>query len=114
MERRQVEMQKRLRELQAELEIAELKLQKHFEKQLMQMQIDEADRSIRATSICLSLMSITLEEDKNSDIKSWLGQGVGHFDKCFSQPKESSREEENKYESCNSSQKFQTSDHKNL
>ena len=59
-------------------------------------------------------MSLTLEEDKNSDIKSWLDQGVEDFDTCFSQPKESSREVGNKGESSKPSQKFQTFDHKNL
>ena len=37
-----------------------------------------------------------LDEDKNSDIKSWLEQSDENFDKFFSQPKESSREVENK------------------
>ena len=80
----------------------------------MQLQIEEAEGSICASSICPSLMSLSLEEDKNSDIKSWLDQGVEDFDKCFSQPKDSSREVENKGESSKPSQKFQTFDHKNL
>ena len=109
--RREMEMEKKLRELQAESEIAELKRKKAFERQQMQLQIEEAEGSIRASSICPSLMSLTLEEDKNSDIKSWLDQGVEDLDKCFSQPKESSREVENKVES---SKPPQTFDHKNL
>ena len=69
MERREVEMQKRLQELQAESEIAELRSKKAFEKHQLRLQIEEAEGSIRASSICPSLMSLTLEEDKNSDIK---------------------------------------------
>ena len=109
MERREVEMQKRLQELQAESDIAELRSKKAFEKHQLRLQIEEAEGSIRASSICPSLMSLTLEEDKNSDIKSWLDQGVEDLDKCFSQPKESSREVENKGES---SKPPQTFDHK--
>ena len=56
-------------------------------------------------------MSLILEEDKNSDIKSWLEQGVEDLDKCFSQPKEPSREVENKGETSKPSQKFQTFAH---
>ena len=108
MERREVEMQKRLHELQAESEIAELKSKKTFEKHQLRLQIEEAEGSIRASSICPSLMSLTLEEDKNSDIKSWLDQSVEDFNTCFSQPKESSREIENKCESSKPSQKFQS------
>ena len=108
--RREMEMEK-LQELQAESEIAELKRKKAFERQQMRLQIKEAEGSIRASSICPSLMSFTLEEDKNSDIKSWLDQGVEDLDKCFSQPKESSREVENKGES---SKPLQTFDHRNL
>ena len=108
MERREVEMQKRLHELQAESEIAELKSKKAFEKHQMRLQIEKAEGSIRASSICPSLMSLTLEEDKISDIKSWLDQGVEDFNPRFSQPKESSREVENKCESSKPSQKFQS------
>ena len=70
--------------MHAESEIADLKRKKAFERQQMQLQIEEAEGSIRASSICPSLMSLTLEEDKNSDIKSWLDQGVEDLDKCFS------------------------------
>ena len=108
MGRRKVEMQKRLQELQAESEIVEMKRKKGFEKHQLRLQLEEAEGSIRASSICPSLMSLTLEEDKNSDIKSWLDQGVEDFDICFSQPKESSREVENKGESSKPSQKFQS------
>ena len=84
-------MHKRLQELQSESDIAALKSKKLFEKHQLRLQIAEAEESFRASSTCLSLMSLTLEENKNSDIKSWLDQGVEDFDKCFSQLKESSR-----------------------
>ena len=99
---------KRLQELQAESEIAELKSKKSFEKHQVRLQIKEAEGSIRGSSICPSLMSLTLEADKNGDIKSWIDQGVEDFDKCFSLPKESCREVENKCESSKLSQKFQS------
>ena len=85
MERREVEMQKGLQELRAESEIVELRSKKAFEKHQLRLQIEDAEGSIRASSICPSLLSLTLEEDKTSDIKSWLDQGVEDFDKCFSQ-----------------------------
>ena len=62
----------------------------------MRLQIEEAEESFRVLSFCPSLMSLSLDEHKNSDINCWLEQGVENFDKCFSQPKESSREVENK------------------
>ena len=114
LEKTRMEMEKKLQELQAESEIADLKRKKAFERQQMRLQIEEAEGSIRASSICPIMMSLTLEEDENSDIKSWLEQGVEHLDKRFSQPKESSREVENKGETSKPSQKFQTLAHKNL
>ena len=109
LEKTRMEMEKKLQELQAESEIADLKSKNAFERQQMRLPIEEAEGSIllQASSICPSLMSLTLEEDTNSDNKSWL-------DKCFSQPKESIREVENKGETSKQSQKFQTFDHKNL
>ena len=114
LEKTRMEMEKKLQELQAESEIADLKRKKAFERLQIGLQIEEAEGSIRAPSICPSLMSLTLEEDKNSDIKSWLEQGVEDLDKGFSQPNKSSREVENKGETSKSSQKFQTFDQKNL
>ena len=114
LERQQIEMEERLHELQAESEIADLKRKKAFERQQMQLQIEEVEGSIRASSICPFMMSLTLEEDKNSEIKSWLDHAVEDLDECFSQSKESSREVENKGESSKPSQKFHTFDDKNL
>ena len=105
MERREVEMQKRLQELQAESEIAELKRKKAFERQQMRLQTEEAEGSIHASSICPSLMSLTLE-DKNSDNRSWLEQSDENLEKGFSQPKESSREVEIKRGSRRLPQRF--------
>ena len=68
LEKTRMEMEKKLQELQAESEIADLKRKKAFERQQMRLQIEEAEGSIRASSICPSLMSLTLKEDKNSDI----------------------------------------------
>ena len=96
--RREMEMEKKLQELQAESEIAELKRKKAFERQQMRLQKEGAEGSIRASSICPSLMSLTLEEDKNSEIKSRLDQGIEDLDKCFSHSRESSREVGNKGE----------------
>ena len=97
--KKQMEMSQKLFELEAEAEIAEMESRKALEQQKMQMQIEEAEGSFRAPSICPSLMSLAVDEDKNSDIKSWLEQSDENFDKCFAQPKESSREVENKGES---------------
>ena len=69
---------------------------KALEQHELRLQIEEAEGSFRAPSICPSLMSLVLDEDKNCDIKRWLEQSDENFDKCFSQPKESSREVENK------------------
>ena len=91
----ELEINQELFDLQAEAEIAEMESRKAFEQHEMRLQI-EAEGSFRAPSICPSLMSLVLDEDKNSDIKSWLEQSDENFDKCFSQPKESSREVENK------------------
>ena len=96
--------------MKAESDIAELKSKKAFEMQ--QLQIEEAEGLIRASSICHSLISRTLE-DNNSEIESWFDQGVEDFNKCFSQPKQCSRVE-NEGESSEPSLNFQRFDHKNL
>ena len=95
--------------MKAESDVAELKSKEAFEKQ--QLQSEEAEGSIRASSICHSLISRTLED--NSEIESWFDQGVEDFNKCFSQPKECSRVE-NVGESSEPSLNFQIFDHKNL
>ena len=94
--KKQMEMSQKLFDLQAEAEIAEMESRKALEQHELRLQIEEAEGSFRPHSICPSLMSLVLDEDKNSDIKSWLEQSDENFDKCFSQPKESSREVENK------------------
>ena len=92
----ELEMNQKLFDLQAEVEIAEIESRKALEQHEMRLQIEEAEGCSRAPSIFPSLMSLVLEEDKNSDIKSWLEQSDQNFDKCFSQPNESRREVENK------------------
>ena len=106
-------MDRRLLELGAEAEIAGMECRKALEQEEIPLHLEEAEGTIRVSSICPSLMSFILKEDKNSEIKSWLDQGIEDFDKCFSQPKESSREVENKGECSKPAQKFQTFDHKN-
>ena len=86
----QMEMHQKLLDLQAEAEIAEMESRKALEQHEMRLQIEEAEGSVLAVSICSSLMSLTLGEDKNSDIRSWLERSDENLEKGFSQPKESS------------------------
>ena len=88
------EMNQKLLDLQAEAEIAEKESRKALEQHEIGLQIEVAEASVRASSICPSLMSLTLEEDKNSHIRSWLEGGDENFEKGFLQLKESSREVE--------------------
>ena len=99
-------MHQKLLDLQAEAEIAEMEKRKVLEQHEMRLQIEEAEGSVRALSICPSLMSLALEEDKNSDIRSWLERSDENFEKCFSQPKESSREVDIKCGSSRLPQRF--------
>ena len=102
----EMEMHQKLLDLQAEAEIAEMESRKALEQHEMRLQIEEAEGSVRAVSVCPSLMSLTLEEDKNSDIRSWLERSDENLEKGFSQPKESSREVEIKYGSRRLPQRF--------
>ena len=54
----------------------------------MQLKVEEAEGSIKASSISGSLMSSALT-DKNSDIKSWLDQGEKERDEVPLLPKKS-------------------------
>ena len=99
-------MHRKLLDLQAEAEIAEMESRKALEQHEMRLQIEEAEGSVRALSICPSLMALTLEEDKNSDIRSWLERSGENLEKGFSQPKESSREVEIKCGSRRLPQRF--------
>ena len=94
---REMEMHQKLLDLQAEAEIAEIESKKALEQHEMRLQIEEAEGSVRALSICPSLMSLTLEKVKNSDIRSWLERSDENLETGFSQPKDSSREVEIKY-----------------
>ena len=74
-----------MEELQAQLEIANLESQKNLKQQQMQLKIEEAEGSIKASSISGSLMSLALT-DKNSDIKSCLDQGEKERDEFLLLP----------------------------
>ena len=67
-----MEMDQRLLELKAAAVSAEMESRKALEQQEIHLQTEKAEGSIRASSICPSLMSLTLEEDKNSEIENWL------------------------------------------
>ena len=72
MRRKQQEIE--LEKLQAQLEIANLESRKTLRLQQLQLLIEEAQGSKKASSISGSLMSLALT-DENSDIKSWLDPG---------------------------------------
>ena len=62
----------KLKAMEAETELANLRDQTLLKMQEMKLQIEEAKGSCSAIS--LSLMSLSILEDKNSDIKSWLDE----------------------------------------
>ena len=107
----EIEMSQKLLELEAENGIAEMGSRKTVEKKKIRLQNEEAEGSFRAPTICSSLMSLALDEDKNDDIKSWLEQSDENNAKGFSQPKESSNEMENKGGSSRLPQRFPTLSH---
>ena len=80
-------MNHKLSELEAEAEIVEMESRKALELQEIQLQVEEAERSYLAMSIYPSLLSLVLDEDKNSDIQSWLEHSDENFAEGFSQPK---------------------------
>ena len=90
----ELKMHKKLLVLPGEAEIIEMEIREALEQHKRRLQIEEAEASVRALSICPSLMSLTLEEDKSSDIRSWLKRSDENLEKGFSRPKESSREVE--------------------
>ena len=92
MERKELEANRRLEEMRAEAEIAELESEKALKQQQMRLQIEEAEGSVRPSSLCPSLMSLSLKEDKDSDIKSWLNQAKGDsHDEIKHQPRTTDR-----------------------
>ena len=102
----ELKMHKKLLVLPAEAEIDKIKIREALEQHERRLQIEEAMASVRASSICPSLMSLTLEEDKNSEIRSWSERSDENFEKGFLQPKESSREVEIKGGSSRLPQRF--------
>ena len=74
LKRKQRQMQMKLKEMQAETELGDLRDQTSIKMQEMKLQIEEAEGSRNGSTVSPSLMSISVDADKNSDIKSWLDQ----------------------------------------
>ena len=74
LKRKQRQMEMKLEEMQAETELADLQDQTSLKMQEMKLQIEEAEGSCNGSTVSPSLMSIKIDADKNSDIKSWLDQ----------------------------------------
>ena len=72
LKRKQREM--KLEELQAEIELADLRDQTSLKTQELKLQFEEAEGSCNGSTVSPSLMSLSIDADKNSDIKSWLDQ----------------------------------------
>ena len=71
---RELELKRKQREIEAmqgETELADLRDQTSLKMQEMKLQIEEAEGSCHVSP---SLMSFSIDADKNSDIKSWLDQ----------------------------------------
>ena len=67
-------MELKLEEMQAETELADLRDQNSLKMQEMKLQVEEAEGSCNGSTASPSLMSLSIDADKNSDIKSWLDQ----------------------------------------
>ena len=76
----ELEMKLELEAMQAETEIANMRDERLLKMQEAQLQLEEAGGSIRGSSISASLISLSIKEDKNSDIKSWLEQSSDVMD----------------------------------
>ena len=59
--------------MQAETELANLRDKTLLKMQKMVLQIKETDGSSRGSTISLSLMSSSVDEDEDSNIKNWFG-----------------------------------------
>ena len=55
-------------------ELADLRDQTSLKMQEMKLQIEEAEGSCHGSTVSPSLMSLSIDADKNSDNKSWLDQ----------------------------------------
>ena len=62
-------MDRRLLEFAAGADIAGMESRKTLEQHEIWLPIEEVDGSFRAPSICPSMMSLALDEDKNNGIK---------------------------------------------
>ena len=69
-----MEMELKLEDVQAETELTELRDQTSLKMQEMKLQIEEAEGSCNGSTVSPSLMSLSIDAVKNSDIKSWLDQ----------------------------------------
>ena len=74
---RELELKRKKREIEAmqgETELADLRDQTSLKMQELKLQIEEAEGSCNGSTVSPSIMSISIDADKNSDIKSWLDQ----------------------------------------
>ena len=70
----EMEMELKLEDVQAETELTELRDQTSLKMQEMKLQIEEAEGSCNGSTVSPSLMSLSIDAVKKSDIKSWLDQ----------------------------------------
>ena len=70
LKRKQRQMEMKLKEMQAETELADLRDQTSPKMQDMKLQIEETESSGNGSNVSPSLMSISIDADKNSDIKA--------------------------------------------
>ena len=71
---RQLEMEEEIEALQAETNLADLRDQTTLKMEQIKLQIEEADGSCLGSTVCPGLMSLSIDEDKDSSVKSWLNQ----------------------------------------
>ena len=68
----ELELEMKREALQAETELADLWDQTSLKMQEMKLQIEEAEGSCHESTISPSLVSLSIDEEKNSTIKTWL------------------------------------------
>ena len=67
-------MEMKLKAMEAETELGNLRDQTLLKMQEMKLEIEEAEGSCSGSAISPSLMSLAIDEDKNNDFKSWLDE----------------------------------------
>ena len=70
----QLEMEMEIEAMQAGTELADLRDQTTLKMQQMKLQIDEAESSCLGSTVTPSLMSLSINDDKDSSIINWLNQ----------------------------------------